>query len=471
MPKETTMFKSDDTIAAISTAPGLGAISVVRLTGRGTEKILQEIFSTSTKLSEETTFSPLPSRVATHGYIYDPSSKDLIDEIVVTFYKGPRSYTGEDLAELSCHGSPVISRELLELLLRRGARLARRGEFTERAFLNGRMDLTQAEAVLDVIQARTSRQSRCAISALTGYLGEQIKATRADLMTLLTRIVAGIDFPEEIGDAPEPEVERVVSAALASLTALAQTARSGKFLREGVKLSIVGRPNAGKSSLLNQLLNFERAIVTDIPGTTRDAIEETLDINGIPVTLVDTAGIRDTDDVVEKIGIQRSTRAIEESDLVLLVVDLEQGWGAPEAQIAQLIGNRPCIVTGNKLDLCTTAGAPLEDNREIAACVANIMLSAATGQNMSDLTATIEQWVFKDNALSTGPTLNLRQSELCIRAAESLAHVQETMTHGLPQDCLATDLKIAVDALSEMSGELVTEQMISQVFATFCIGK
>lgn len=471
MPKETTMFKSDDTIAAISTAPGLGAISVVRLTGRGTEKILQEIFSTSTKLSEETTFSPLPSRVATHGYIYDPSSKDLIDEIVVTFYKGPRSYTGEDLAELSCHGSPVISRELLELLLRRGARLARRGEFTERAFLNGRMDLTQAEAVLDVIQARTSRQSRCAISALTGYLGEQIKATRADLMTLLTRIVAGIDFPEEIGDAPEPEVERVVSAALASLTALAQTARSGKFLREGVKLSIVGRPNAGKSSLLNQLLNFERAIVTDIPGTTRDAIEETLDINGIPVTLVDTAGIRDTDDVVEKIGIQRSTRAIEESDLVLLVVDLEQGWGAPETQIAQLIGNRPCIVTGNKLDLCTTAGAPLEDNREIAACVANIMLSAATGQNMSDLTATIEQWVFKDNALSTGPTLNLRQSELCIRAAESLAHVQETMTHGLPQDCLATDLKIAVDALSEMSGELVTEQMISQVFATFCIGK
>lgn len=471
MPKETTMFKSDDTIAAISTAPGLGAISVVRLTGRGTEKILQEIFSTSTKLSEETTFSPLPSRVATHGYIYDPYSKDLIDEIVVTFYKGPRSYTGEDLAELSCHGSPVISRELLELLLRRGARLARRGEFTERAFLNGRMDLTQAEAVLDVIQARTSRQSRCAISALTGYLGEQIKATRADLMTLLTRIVAGIDFPEEIGDAPEPEVERVVSAALASLTALAQTARSGKFLREGVKLSIVGRPNAGKSSLLNQLLNFERAIVTDIPGTTRDAIEETLDINGIPVTLVDTAGIRDTDDVVEKIGIQRSTRAIEESDLVLLVVDLEQGWGAPETQIAQLIGNRPCIVTGNKLDLCTTAGAPLEDNREIAACVAIIMLSAATGQNMSDLTATIEQWVFKDNALSTGPTLNLRQSELCIRAAESLAHVQETMTHGLPQDCLATDLKIAVDALSEMSGELVTEQMISQVFATFCIGK
>ncbi len=464
------MFNSDDTIAAISTAPGIGAISVVRISGPEAEKIVGEIFSTSILIAHADR-PALSNRLATRGYISDPSSREIIDEVIVTLFRAPRSYTGDDIVEISCHGAPVISNELLTLLMRRGARLARPGEFTERAFLNGRMDLTQAEAVLDIIQAKTARQSRRALSALTGHLGVRIKKIRADLMAVLTRIVAGIDFPEEIGDAPEPEIERVVKSSLDSLEELARTARSGKFLREGVKLAIVGRPNAGKSSLLNQLLKCDRAIVTDIPGTTRDAIEETMDINGIPVTLVDTAGIRETEDVVEKIGIQRSTRAIDESDLALFIVDLGEGWALPEEQIAEIIQERQCIVVGNKLDVYASAPEKLFPPDVLSGRVDTVLLSATTGQNVHLLTAAIELWVFKDNPLSAGPALNMRQAELCVRAAKSLHHVQETLIAGLPQDCLATDLKIAVDALSEISGELVTEQIIGQVFATFCIGK
>lgn len=467
------MLTQDDTISAISTAPGIGAISVVRISGPNAEKIVREIFSLKSDLENSSSELPvLNSRVATHGYIYDSSTNEIVDEVIVTLFKAPRSYTGEDLVEISCHGGPVIANQLLALIAKMGARLARRGEFTERAFLNGRMDLTQAEAVLDVIQAKTSMQSRRALGALTGHLGRRIKDVRVQLMELLTRIVAGIDFPEEIGDAPEPEVDRVVNGCLQILEQLALTARSGKFLREGVKLALAGRPNAGKSSLLNQLLKFERAIVTEIPGTTRDALEETIDINGIPVTLVDTAGIRETDDIVEKIGIQRSTQAIEESDLTILIVDLIEGWQEQEDQIAKLIDGREFIVVRNKLDLVSGSQKDdLIDHRMTSGAVANIALSAATGQNVEQLTAAIERWVFRDNPLASGPSLNVRQADLCVRAAESLCHVQHTLAAGLPQDCLATDLKIAVDALSEISGELVSEQIIGQVFATFCIGK
>lgn len=465
------MLRLDDTIVALSTAPGVGAISLIRLSGPQTEEVLLEIFTFGGAANKalNTPGSPkFKDRVATLGHIVDPETHEIIDEVIVTFFRGPRSYTGEDLAEIACHGSPVITQELLSLFIRRGLRLAGRGEFTQRAFVNGRMDLTQAEAVLDLIQSKTSKQSRRAVSALTGHLGQRITSVRADLVTLLTRIVAGIDFPEEIGDAPEPEIEQITDRCLSDLQELAKTARSGKFLREGLKVAIVGRPNAGKSSLLNQLLKFDRAIVTDIPGTTRDAIEETLDIAGVPVTLIDTAGIRETEDVVEKIGIERSARAIQGADLILLVMDLCQGWAAPEDQILALVLNTPFILVGNKVDVCTEFYAM---SKMAEQPVAYVMISATTAKNITDLTSAIEAWVFKDNPIANGPSLNTRQAELCEKAAYSLRHVKETLLAGLPQDCLATDLKIAVDALSEISGELVSEEVISQVFATFCIGK
>jgi tRNA modification GTPase len=449
------MIFFDETIAAISTAPGIGAIAVVRVSGKDALKIAKIIFRRGSDLEVQ----EFKANFATHGFIVDPISGDTIDEVILTPFIAPHTYTGEDLIEISCHGGPVVTAEILSLLINNGARLARPGEFTQRAFMAGRIDLTQAEAVLDVIQAKTSRQGRRALSALTGVLGERIRKVRNDIMELLTRVVAGIDFPEEIGDAPEPEIDRVVREALVELDDLARTARTGRFLREGLRLAIVGRPNAGKSSLLNRLLQFERAIVTDIPGTTRDSLEELLDLNGIPIVLVDTAGIRHTEDQVEQIGIARSKKAIAESDLALIVVDATQGEGDPERQILDLLGDKPHFLVRNKIDV---AGGTADGG---------IAISALTGQNIDALTQAIETFVFEDKSSREGPSLNARQAELCLKAASALRLVLTTVEAGYPQDCLATDLKTAVDALSEISGQSVSEEVITQVFATFCIGK
>lgn len=463
-----------ETIAAISTTPGPGAISVVRLSGADAEKILQKIFSASSNLNSENSSGEVPlfkSHLARHGYIYDPSTRDIVDEVVVTLFKSPHSYTGEDVVEISCHGGAVICHELLAILVHEGARLARRGEFTERAFLNGKMDLTQAESVLDVIQAKTSRQGRLAVSALTGRLGSRIATVRNDLINAQTRIVAGLDFPEEIGDAPEPEIETVVKRSRDSLAELSATARSGKFLREGLKLALVGRPNAGKSSLLNLLLKFERAIVTEIPGTTRDSIEEILDLNGIPVTLIDTAGIRHSEDKVEKIGMERSRQAMKEADLVLLLVDLVEAWGEAEEQIVSFLEGKDCILVENKVDIVGPDKELNYPDHFASSFVSRAKVSAYTGENLDNLVSIVEDWVYKDEGRRDAPSLNMRQAELCTKAEKCLRDVEETLRTGMPQDCLASDLKIAIDALSEISGLLVSEEIISEVFANFCIGK
>lgn len=493
-----------DTIAAISTAPGTGAIAIIRMSGERAFSILEKIFSTDQNPDENIDWSQR-SRTATHGYIHNPQTGELVDEVVVIVYKGPITYTGEDLVEIDCHGSPLLSREILELCIKQGARLARPGEFTQRAFLAGRMDLTQAEAVLDLIQAKTGRQSRLAISTVKGHLGKQIKDVRAQLMELLSRVVAGIDFPEEVGEVPLDDIGEIVSSAKAQLDKLARTARSGRFLREGLRMSIVGRPNAGKSSLLNQLLNFERAIVTDIPGTTRDSIEEPLDLNGVPIILIDTAGIRATQDAVEKIGIERTASAIAASDVALLVVDLTQGWQSEEDEILKMVDGIPYIVVANKIDLAPEASGSkvllknfepssnstlcgLQANRidttenmhnsvnttvEVSAsCIDTVSVSAKTGAGMELITGAIERWALSDAALAeAGGSLNQRQGELCTRALDALAHLEEAVQLDLPQDCLATDLTTAIHCLSEACGDEITEEVISEVFSRFCIGK
>jgi len=459
------MIFFDDTISAISTAPGTGAIAVVRLSGKDALDISKRLFRQRGAMDESPSFK---ANQATVGFIIDPATGESVDEVVLTPFIAPHTYTGEHLVEISCHGGPIVTSEILALLLSNGARLARPGEFTQRAFMAGRIDLTQAEAVLDIIQAKTSRQGRRALSALAGALGERIRNERNALLELLTRVVAGIDFPEEIGDAPEPQVEAVVAHARLELNDLARTARTGRFLREGLKLAIIGRPNAGKSSLLNRLLQFERAIVTDTPGTTRDSLEEMLEINGIPVMLVDTAGIRHTEDHVEQIGIERSKKAISESDIALLLVDLTQGWGAAEDQIMGLIEDKPFLLIYNKMDVPKQCPIPPQDNLNLRG---SVKISAVTGENISELTSAIEAFVFQDETHRDGPSLNARQAELCLKAANALELVQGTLEAGYPQDCLATDLKTAVDALSEISGQSVSEEVITQVFATFCIGK
>jgi tRNA modification GTPase len=456
----------EDTIAAISTAPGTGAIAIVRMTGPDAWKITGKLFFSK---NNKPLVDSLKSHSALHGFLRDHDR--VVDEVIVIAYKGPNSYSGEDLIEINCHGGQIVTSEILSLCLANGARLARQGEFTQRAYLNGRMDLTQAEAVLDVIQAKTGLQSRFAVSALKGELGGQIEKVRTALVELLSRIVAGLDFPEEVGDMPIDDLEKIVEECTKELKVLLSTTRSGRFLREGLRVAIAGKPNAGKSSLLNQLLKFERAIVTDVPGTTRDSLEELLDMNGIPVLLIDTAGIRSTVDQVEQIGIERTRKAIDQSDLVLLVTDVLTGWTEDDKLVFDLVANRPHIILANKVDLAPDFRFT-ENYDTNKMCLTKIPISAKDGSGMNELSTAIETWVFNDQQLKdAGGSLNARQGELCERALRSLALVQETALNKMPQDCLATDLKMAIDSLYEMSGEMVSEEIITNVFAKFCIGK
>ncbi len=478
-----------DTIAAISTPPGTGAIAIIRISGDRALAIIAEIFSSKAERFSSIDWNTR-SHEAIHGYIFEPGRLELIDEVVVIPYKGPGTYTGEDLVEINCHGSPVLTREILELCLRRGARLARPGEFTQRAFLSGRLDLTQAEAVLDLIQAKTTRQGRQAISVLKGHLGERLKLVREWLVELLARIVAGIDFPEEVGEVDLDDLGEVVARCKAELEKLGKTAKSGRFLRDGLKLAIVGKPNAGKSSLLNQLLSFERAIVTDIPGTTRDSIEELFEINGIPIILIDTAGIRVTEDKVERIGIERTQKAISESDLALMVVDVSSDWSREDDEVLKEVGGLPFILVSNKTDLLNGAdrsefgnrinselSKPIESNvsdeqqNGSLNCLERTYVSAKTGAGIDELKSKIEQFATKDCSGDSGGSLNQRQAQLCWDAIAALELVETTIAAAMPQDCLATDLKTAINCLSEASGEDVSEELITEIFSRFCIGK
>jgi len=489
---------NDETIAAVSTAAGVGAIAIVRLSGPRAFAIVQKIFlprgAEAPDLNAPADWQP-KSHMATIGYIVErPEGERIkagrfIDEVVLIAYKGPNSYTGEDMVEINCHGSPIVTREILNLALALGARLAFAGEFTKRGFLSGRIDLTQAEAVLDLIHSKTERQSGLALSVLKGQLGDEIKSVRSKLMELLTRIVAGIDFPEEVGDLDTSDIEAITDDCVSRLTELAKTARSGRYLREGLKLAIVGRPNAGKSSLLNRMLNFERAIVTDVPGTTRDSIEEPVDINGIPVILIDTAGVRDTTDAVEMIGIERTSKAIEAADLVVFMLDRLQGVSEEENVIAAklLQFERPYLIVVNKIDLQESSAASLDlqalssaQEKNPASQLHNstqavldpIDISARYGQGIAELKTAIENWAISGSAVQElGGSLNQRQGQLCLKALQSLSYLKEAVQSGLPHDCLGTDLRQAVDALDEISGVAVTEEVITEVFANFCIGK
>ncbi len=454
-----------DTISAISTPPGSGAIAIVRISGPLAFEIACKIFSSS-----QDALLPVNlrgnSHKAMHGFILQPQTQICVDDVVLIPYKDPASYTGEDLVEINCHGSPVIAREILELILSLGARLARPGEFTQRAYLSGKMDLTQAEAVMDLIQAKTKSQSRQAQAALSGQIGSKISNVRSDLVELLTRITAGIDFPEEVGEVSLDDLERIVVDSKVRLTSLAQTMRAGRFLREGLRVSIVGQPNVGKSSLLNQFLKFERAIVTEIPGTTRDSIEELVELAGVPVLLVDTAGIRNTQDRVEQIGIDRTVASIEQADLVLFMIDGSKQFDHIDQKIESMISEKPFIMVKNKLDLGDAKNKLPED------AIDQISISAKSGEGMEQLGDCLSRFVFSGTQnRDRGASVNERQGELCLKALQSLVLLEQAVSDDYPQDCLATDLKEAIIALSQACGTEVSEEVITQVFARFCIGK
>ncbi len=442
-----------DTIVAISTPVGEGGIGIVRLSGERAAEIARKVFDRQI----------IPWRLA-HGHIVDPEDAEVIDEVLVSFMPVPHSYTREDVVEINCHGGAAPLQRILELCLRSGARLAQPGEFTLRAFLKGRIDLAQAEAVQDVIQARTRAGLRLAMQCLSGKLSKEIKAIREELLPCLANLTARIDFPED--EVEEMDLAAPLEEALHRMEELVRSAATGIVFRQGLRTAIVGRPNVGKSSLLNILLGQDRAIVTPVPGTTRDTLEETLSIQGVPFVLIDTAGIARSGNMVETLGIERSRRAIEMADLVLMVVDISSPVTPEDREIFDLLGSKEVVLAGNKSDLPTRAellGLPWVP----------VGVSALTGAGIGDLREAMVRValggrVVASDALMVG---NPRHKEALDRAREFVARVLAGLRTGIPDDLIATDLTAALEALGEITGETVQEDLLDAIFSRFCIGK
>jgi len=442
-----------DTIAAISTPLGEGGIGIVRLSGAEARPIAETIFQ-----------GKLSNRRLSYGHIIDPDSSEVVDEVLVSYMPAPHTYTREDVVEINCHGGPLPLQRILQLALRCGARLANPGEFTLRAFLNGRIDLAQAESVLDIVTARTQASLRLAVQGLRGGLSGAVKSLRSELMSALAYLTARIDFPE---DEVEPQdVVQSLSESLARLRGLIATADSGIVYRQGVRTAIVGRPNVGKSSLLNRLLRQDRSIVTPIPGTTRDTVEEVVNLRGVPFLLVDTAGIIHSKDVVESLGVERSRRAVEQADLVLLVLDISEPLSDADRDIIALIGDRPALVAANKSDLRQEAqidGLPWEVVRT----------SALTGDGLSELEARMVNLALGGDVVTCDALMvaNPRHKAALERAEKSLVQALDGVASGLPDDFITIDLTAALNCLGEITGETVHEELLEAIFSNFCVGK
>jgi len=442
-----------DTIAAISTPLGEGGVGIVRLSGTGARRIAEAVFR-----------GKLSNRRLSYGHIVDPETSEVIDEVLVSYMAAPHTYTREDVVEINCHGGPLPLQHILKLALYHGARLAHPGEFTLRAFLNGRIDLAQAESVLDIVRARTDASLRLAIQGLEGRLSVAIKTIRTKLMSVLAYLTARIDFPE---DEIEPqEVIRPLNEALQSLQELLSTADTGMVYRLGVRTAIVGRPNVGKSSLLNQLLREDRSIVTPIPGTTRDTIEEVSNIDGVPFILVDTAGIIHSQDIVESLGVARSQKAIEQADLVLAVIDMSQPITKTDKEILDLIGNKTALIVANKCDLPHQA-KPDELGREV------VFVSALSGDGIAQLEERMVRMALGGKVfVSDAPIVNNpRHKDALERAGRGLIQALSDIDSGMPDDFVTIDLTAALNALGEITGETVQEDLLETIFSNFCIGK
>jgi tRNA modification GTPase len=476
------MYSLDDTIAAISTPVGEGGIGIVRMSGPDARRILERLFVPA----GQTVLEP---RRLEYGHIVDPGTQQTVDEVLAVYMAAPRTFTRQDVVEIDGHGGIVALRQILGLCLRQGARAAERGEFTARAFLNGRLDLAQAEAVLDVVQARTETALRAAVDQLAGRLSEQVRAVRATLVGVLAYLEASIDFEED--EIPEQDIGPELAGASSRLESLLSSADRGIIYRQGVRAAIVGRPNVGKSSLLNCLLRTSRAIVTDIPGTTRDTLEETLNLQGVPVVLVDTAGILDkTADPIERLGIERSRQALTRADLALLVLDVSEPPTDADRDIAALVGTKPAIAVLNKVDLlrATNGGLfpPMVAPQAVAdaqATVRNwawngaappfVLVSALNGEGLDALEAAIVETVFSGQVSATEAPLvtSPRHKESLNRALDHVEAAVAAHRASLSPDLIAIDVAGAVNALGELTGQTASEDLLETIFQNFCIGK
>lgn len=462
-----TNFVTSGTIAAIATAivPQQGSVGIVRVSGAEAIPIAKTLFHTPGKQTWE-------SHRILYGYIRHPQTQQVVDEALLLLMLAPRSYTREDVVEFHCHGGIMAVQQVLQLCLENGARLAQPGEFTLRAFLNGRLDLTQAESIADLVGARSPQAAQTALAGLQGKLAQPIRQLRAHCLDILAEIEARIDFEEDL---PLLDINKNISEIekiSADLSQILATADQGELLRTGLKVAIVGRPNVGKSSLLNAWSRSDRAIVTDLPGTTRDVVESQLVVGGIPVQVLDTAGIRDTSDQVEKIGVERSRNAAQAADLVLFTIDAAVGWTDADTEIYEQVQHRPLILVINKCDLIAE-NQKEELNFKIPNSKSKIFTAAAQNIGIDALEKAILTTVQagKVQAADMDLAINQRQAAALIRAKTSLEQVQATITQELPLDFWTIDLRGAIHALGEITGEEVTESVLDRIFSRFCIGK
>ncbi|MGO0906853.1 tRNA uridine-5-carboxymethylaminomethyl(34) synthesis GTPase MnmE [Clostridioides difficile] len=456
----------DDTIAAIATAPGEGGIGILRISGEKALKIAEEIFKSMSGKS----IKDYNKRTLIYGNIVD--NENVIDEVLLAYMKGPNSYTGEDVIEINCHGGFISVKKILELILSKDVRLAEAGEFTKRAFLNGRIDLSQAEAVIDVIKAKTDIAHEVAQNQLEGSLSKKIRDLRDKVTEILAHVEVAIDYPEE-------DIEHITYQTLKDKTGglkneikkLYDTAESGKILREGLKTVIVGKPNVGKSSLLNSILGENRAIVTDIPGTTRDVIEEFVNIKGIPLKIVDTAGIRDTDDIVEKIGVEKSKESFTSADLIIMVLDASRKLSEEDIEILKKLKDKQTIVLLNKNDL----KQEIEEEKILKYVENNsiIRISALQQEGIEELQDKIESMVYKGSIKNNSSLVvtNSRHKDALGKAYKSATDALIALEQSMPFDFVEVDLKNIWDYLGYINGDTVTEDLLDNIFHNFCIGK
>ncbi|EFO66089.1 tRNA modification GTPase TrmE [Lactobacillus iners LactinV 11V1-d] len=453
-----------DTIAAIATPIGEGGISIIRVSGENALEIVNKIFRGAN-------LNKVASHTIHYGHIIDYANKDVVDEVLVTVMLAPKTFTRENTVEVSCHGGLLVTEKILQLILDNGARMATPGEFTKRAFINGRIDLTQAESIMDIIEAKTDRARQVAMKQLEGGLLFEIRKLRQELLNTMAHEEVNIDYPEyDMDDVTSKEMYDKAQQVIKEIDKLLATAQEGKVVRSGLATAIVGRPNVGKSSLLNYLSKEEKAIVTNIAGTTRDTLEEYVSLKGILLKLIDTAGIRQTDDIVEKIGVERSKRAITESDLVLLLINSSEELTEEDQKLLELTQDKKRIVILNKAD--QVAKITKKDIQKITDSPI-VTISVLKKQNMTGLEEAIKSLFLQGIADSKSEVMvtNQRQNDLLRKAKQSLIEAIEAINDNMPLDLVQIDLKEAWDSLGEITGDTAPDELITQLFSKFCLGK
>ena len=454
------------TIASISTAPGIGGIGIIRMSGENTFDILDKIFVQK----NHNNIDDIKGYTIKYGHIKD--GENIIDEVLVSYFKAPKSYTTEDMCEINSHGGTIIMRKILELCLKNGAELAEPGEFTKRAFLGGRIDLSQAESIIDIINAKSDREAKEGIKQLEGFLSEKIHEIKNDLLEIMTNIEVSIDYPEyDTPDITNTDILATIDKSRKKLKVLKSSFDNGKIIKQGIKTVIIGKPNAGKSSLLNAILKEERAIVTEIEGTTRDTIEEFININGIPLNLIDTAGIREAKDEVEMIGIEKSKKLAQDADLIIAIFDSSKDFSKEDIEILEIAKNKKSIIILNKIDLEQKI---THENPKLRNFKNNIInLSAKNKIGLETLFKKITT-MFNLNEINLDNDIvitNERHKNLISKAIDNLNKAESSLKNGMPVDIIAISLKDVLENLGAITGEEAGEEIINEIFSRFCLGK